>query len=117
MNSMAEPLANWWDNQPEPVRAVLDLACNEDDDMVERILRTFGAAEHVYAVTTLGDDLRWIVRLRADVPHEVLSAYYDRPWHGWDGDLVAEQEADALKADVLTRAQLVASLIERRVAA
>lgn len=111
---MAKP---WWDAQSEPVRAILDLANDADDGAVARILRTFDAGQHADAVQSIGRDLVWIERLRADHPHEVLSAYYDKQWHGWDGDLLAETEAAELQAEVLARAQLIAALIERWAAA
>lgn len=118
MTSMTDKqLRYWWDAQPDQVRAVLDLAYEQEHDAATRILATFGAGEHAAAIDALRTDLVWIDRLRADEPHEVLSAYYDKQWHGWDGDLIAEQEADDLRASVLTRAQLVASLICRAVAA
>jgi hypothetical protein len=104
---------HWWATAAEPVQAVLDLANDLETDTLQRhadaLLRLPG--EQVREWLNLAGDLRMLDRLRSDVPSEVLSELYGQPWRGIYGDLVAEQEADDLEADVLCRAQLLASLV------
>lgn len=107
MTATTSRVVCWWANHPQPVAAVLDLADIADN---ARILATF-TPQHRAEIERLGDDLRWIERLRTDEPAEVLSAYHERPVHGIYLDLECERVADELQADVLVRAQLIASLI------
>jgi len=99
----------WWATQEPPVRAVLDLADLGDNEHLLDLL--IPDPDLRREIINLGDDLVMIGRLRVDEPHAVLTELYGAPWRGWDGDLVCDHEADRLQDDVLTRAQLVASLL------
>ena len=100
----------WWDAQPEPVRAVLDLA-----NLADTLHAAIPALLPAYAdtITAIGEELVWIDRLRADEPADVLAAYFGQRVSTLHPDQVAEQLADEKQADALCAAQLVVSLIAK----
>lgn len=105
-------LSNWWDEQPAPVRAVIDLANLEMDEATfDRIVEAF-APGHASAIASIAADLVWVDRLRCEVPCQVLSDYRGQPIHGLYLDVAAERLADELSVGVITQAQLVASLMQ-----
>jgi hypothetical protein len=115
--------APFWTGQPDAVVAVLDLAGMREldgpdiaHDRVLALLLSPAAADTVREIATALD---WIERLETYNASEVLSAYYERPVHGIYLDRAADVLADELRADVVTKAQLVAStvLAGRRAAA
>jgi len=116
------PAACWWDNQPDPVRAVLDLAAMRDgaidsdgyvDDAAhDRVLALF-AGEHADAIRGLARSLYWIDRFAWDDGAEALNAFHGTATRWVYADQAADECSARLQADALTTAQLVASLIRR----
>lgn len=97
----------FFDTQPDPVRAIIELAETEGNDRIVALL----APEHADTLTDIADKLNWISRLGWDSPCAALTDYYGQPVHGIYLDQAADRLADELRVDVVTSAQLVASLL------
>ena len=102
----------------DATKAVLDLAFVAPEltaSALDRILSTF-APEHAEVIRTIAEDLAWVTDLRTDDPLFVLRRYYGYDV-GFPGDRIrlCEQLAEEKETDAVRAAQLVASLLVRRV--
>jgi len=102
----------------DATKAVLDLAYVAPEltgPAFDRILATF-APGHGEAIRQIAADLLWAVDLRTDDPLFVLRRYYGYDV-GFPGDRIrlCEQLAQEKETDAVRAAQLVASLLVRRV--
>lgn len=113
--------ANFWDSQPDPVRAVLDLAAMRDgvpddrhgfsvDPAHDRVLELF-AGEHAATIRGLARSLYWIDRFGWDDALTALRAYVGVQVRPIYADQVADEHRARLEADAILNAQLVASVL------
>lgn len=103
----------FWDTQPAPVRAVILDALLDEGERPLSLLHP----EHAATIAGIAEALAWIERCETERASIVLSDYYERPVRGIYLDVAADQLADEKRADVLTNAQLVASLLTAKRAA
>lgn len=104
--------ANFWDNEPTPVRAVLDFSAmrdGQDDPAHDRACDLF-AGEHSETIRELAQILRWVERLGYDAPVAALTAYYGQ-WRGEYPDRAADVLAADLRNEATFSAQLIASVL------
>lgn len=113
MTTLNTATRRFWDQEPEPVRAILDLAYARDDltpEVHDRILSTI-TPQHADTIARIAEDLYLAERLRSDYPTQVLSDYYDAPVHALFADREADRLAEEREHDAVRAAQLVASLL------
>lgn len=108
--------SNFYDAQPDAVRAVFELAAMREpdrddwtDEAHDRVLAAF-APEHADTIREIADALQWIDRLGYDDARTVLRAYHGSDFRAVHADQVADELSAWLQAETLLKAQLVASL-------
>lgn len=112
-------MASFYESEPPPVRAVIELAALRDecrvwgeqgtDERHDLILDQLFPA-HADTIRDIAEQLYWIDRLGWDNPVTALHAFYGH----WRGGLYPDQAADELsarlQAGAVTSAQLIASV-------
>jgi len=104
----------------DATKAVLDIAFVSPEltgPAFDRILATF-APEHAAVIRQIAADLLWAIDLRSDEPSAVLRRFYGLGSSAFTWiypDRHCDQLAEEKETDAVRAAQLVASLLARRV--